>query len=209
MLAPSHNNYSTVEDNLSGSPRARAVCSYIHVPENAIDNFIAETTREDEIKGRKSDAVDEPEDDQSPVEEVALTVPTTDDPSTPVWTFRMWALGVFSCFVLAFLNQFFAYRTEPLVISAVCAQIAALPLGRLLAASLPSRKWLRGSMFEFSLNPGPFNMKEHVLITIFANAGAGGAYAIGIVIVVKAFYGKRISSFAGLAITITTQVNSF
>ncbi|GKA09044.1 oligopeptide transporter 4-like protein [Tanacetum coccineum] len=36
---------------------------------------------------------------------------------------------------------------------------------------------------KFSLNPGPFNMKEHVLITIFANAGAafgsGPAYAVG------------------------------
>ncbi|KAL2631236.1 hypothetical protein R1flu_015922 [Riccia fluitans] len=145
-------------------------------------------------------------DDQSPIEEVALTVATTDDPSIPVWTFRMWTLGMLSCVLLAFLNQFFSYRTEPLTISAVSAQIACLPLGRLMAATLPTRKWFRGTPLEFTMNPGPFNMKEHVLITIFANAGAGGAYAIGIVTIVKALYKKPMTFFVGLAITVTTQM---
>jgi hypothetical protein len=31
------------------------------------------------------------------VEQVRLTVPTTDDPTLPVWTFRMWTIGVVSC----------------------------------------------------------------------------------------------------------------
>lgn len=56
------------------------------------------------------------------------------------------------------------------------------------------------------MNPGPFNVKEHVLITIFANSGAGGAYAISIVTIVKAFYKKKITFFVALSITITTQV---
>ncbi|BFI12331.1 hypothetical protein MPTK1_4g06980 [Marchantia polymorpha subsp. ruderalis] len=148
-------------------------------------------------------------DDQSPVEEVALTVATTDDPTLPVWTFRMWFLGLLSCVVLAFLNQFFSYRIEPLTISSVSAQIACLPLGQLMAATLPTRKWFQGTPFEFSLNRGPFNMKEHVLITIFANAGAGGAYAISIVTIVKAFYRRPLSFFASLAITVTTQMIGF
>ncbi|GFZ15659.1 oligopeptide transporter 4 [Actinidia rufa] len=57
---------------------------------------------------------DSDNDDVSPVEQVRLTVTNTDDPTLPVWTFRMWFLGLISCALLSFLNQFFAYRTEPL-----------------------------------------------------------------------------------------------
>ena len=90
----------------------------------------------------------------------------------------MWVLGMASCAVLSFLNQFFWYRKEPLTITAISAQIAVVPLGRLMAAALPERAFFLGRPYEFTLNPGPFNVKEHVLITIFANAGAGTVYAI-------------------------------
>lgn len=49
-------------------------------------------------------------------------------------------------------------------------------------------------------------MKEHVLITIFANAGAGSVYAIHVVTVVKAFYMKNITFFVSFIVIITTQV---
>jgi OPT oligopeptide transporter protein len=35
------------------------------------------------------------------------------------------------------------------------------------------------SLFGISLNPGPFTIKEHVIITIMANVGSGPAYAVG------------------------------
>jgi OPT family oligopeptide transporter len=145
--------------------------------------------------------------ENSPIEQVALTVPVGDDPDTPVLTFRMWVLGTASCIVLSFLNQFFWYRKEPLSITAISAQIAVVPLGRLMAAALPARRFFRGRPWEFSLNPGPFNMKEHVLITIFANSGAGSVYAIHIVTAVRVFYGKHISLLVSLLIVITTQVH--
>lgn len=71
-----------------------------------------------------------------------------------------------------------------------------------MAAVLPKSKFrIPGFVStEFSLNPGPFNMKEHVLISIFANAGAafgsGSAYAVGIVDIVRAFYQRKISFLA-------------
>jgi hypothetical protein len=64
------------------------------------------------------------EDDVSPVEQVRLTVPTTDDPTLPVWTFRMWTMGFISCALLSFVNQFFAYRSEPIVISQITIQVS-------------------------------------------------------------------------------------
>ncbi|XP_047947729.1 oligopeptide transporter 4-like isoform X2 [Salvia hispanica] len=152
------------------------------------------------------------EEEESPIEEVRLTVTNKDDPSLPVWTFRMWFLGLLSCVMLSFLNQFFAYRTEPLVITQITVQVATLPIGHFLAAALPTAAFRIPGFGprRFSLNPGPFNMKEHVLISIFANAGSafgnGSAYAVGIVTIVKAFYGRNISFLAGWLLIITTQV---
>jgi hypothetical protein len=55
-------------------------------------------------------------------------------------------------------------------------------------------------------------MKEHVLISIFANAGSafgsGSAYAVGIVTIIKAFYHRKISFIAGWLLITTTQVRS-
>ncbi|KAF7810501.1 oligopeptide transporter 7-like [Senna tora] len=147
--------------------------------------------------------------ENSPIKQVALTVPTTDDPSLPVLTFRMWVLGTVSCVLLSFLNQFFWYRTEPLTISAISAQIAVVPLGHFMANKITNRVFFRGTSYEFTFNPGPFNVKEHVLITIFANSGAGTVYAIHIVTVVKIFYKKHISFFVSFLVVITTQVLGF
>ncbi|EMS65130.1 Oligopeptide transporter 7 [Triticum urartu] len=92
---------------------------------------------------------EEEEGENSPIEQVALTVPVGDDPDTPVLTFRM--------------------------------------------AS------------EFTLTPGPFNVKEHVLITIFANAGAGTVYAIHVVTAARV----DLTFFVSLLVVLTTQVLGF
>ncbi|XP_059662163.1 oligopeptide transporter 7-like [Cornus florida] len=147
--------------------------------------------------------------ENSTVRQVALTVATTDDPTLPVLTFRMWVLGVLSCIILSFLNQFFWYRTEPLAVSAISAQIAVVPLGKLMAAKLSRRVFLKGTRWAFTLNPGPFNVKEHVLITIFANSGAGTVYAIHVVSVVKVFYKRHITFFVSFLVVVTTQVLGF
>ncbi|XP_007018304.2 PREDICTED: oligopeptide transporter 2 [Theobroma cacao] len=168
------------------------------------------TSLEIEYNADVVSAVDE--DDVSPVEEVRLTVSNDDDTTLPVWTFRMWFLGLFSCCLLSFLNTFFSYRTEPLQVTMISIQVASLPAGKFLARVLPTTKFKIpgfGSR-EFTLNPGPFNVKEHVLISIFANAGAafggGTAYAIGIVNIIRAFYHKKISFLASWILVITTQV---
>nr|GMD16718.1 oligopeptide transporter 4-like [Ipomoea batatas] len=143
------------------------------------------------------------EDELSPVEEVRLTVPNTDDPTLPIWTFRMWVLGLFSCVLLSFLNQFFSYRKEPLIVTQITALVAALPIGRFMAGF---------GAREFSLNPGPFNMKEHELITIFANAGFafgdGTPYGVMIVNIIIAFYRRKISLFTASAGTCSLVISS-
>ena len=40
----------------------------------------------------------------------------------------------------------------------------------------------RWKIFGVSLNPGPFTIKEHVIITIMSNVGAQSAYAVRLVL---------------------------
>ncbi|KAG6619743.1 oligopeptide transporter 1-like [Carya illinoinensis] len=150
---------------------------------------------------------DSDEVNDSPIEQVRLTVSITDDPTLPCLTFRTWVLGITSCAALAFLNQFFGYRQNALYISSVSAQILVLPVGKLMAAYLTDKSVrVPGTKWRFSLNPGPFNLKEHVLITIFANSGSNGVYAVGIITIVKAFYHRRIHPLAAMLLTQSTQL---
>ncbi|KAJ9172652.1 hypothetical protein P3X46_015866 [Hevea brasiliensis] len=160
------------------------------------------------IQKNKTSSVSD-ENENSPIEQVALTVPVTDDPTLPTFTFRTWTLGTLACILLSFLNQFFWYRREPLTITSISAQIAVVPLGHLMASTITDKFFFKGTKWEFSLNPGPFNMKEHVLITIFANSGAGNVYAIHIVSAVKIFYRKELTFIVAFLVVITTQVLGF
>ena len=36
------------------------------------------------------------------------------------------------------------------------------------------------TLFGLQINPGPFNVKEHVLLTIMATVGGGSAYAVSV-----------------------------
>lgn len=147
--------------------------------------------------------------ERCPIEEVALIVPETDDPTMPVMTFRAWFLGLTSCTLLIFLNTFFTFRTQPLTISAILMQIAVLPIGKFMARILPNKEF-QVLGWRFSLNPGPFNIKEHVIITIFANCGVsfggGDAYSIGAITVMKAYYKQSLNFLCGLLIVLTTQI---
>lgn len=142
-----------------------------------------------------------------PIEQVRLTVSIKDDPTLPCLTIRTWILGITACTTLAFLNQFFGYRQNALSLTSVSAQIVVLPLGKFMAAVLPKKVvHVPGTKWSFSLNPGPFNLKEHVLITIFANTGSTNVYAMNIITIVMAFYHRHIHFLAAMLLTLTTQM---
>lgn len=60
---------------------------------------------------------------------------------------------------------------------------------------------------EFSFNPGPFNMKEHTVIVVMANAtfGGGVAYSTDTILAQRAFYGQNLGWGFELLLTISTQ----
>ncbi|KAK3193820.1 hypothetical protein Dsin_025130 [Dipteronia sinensis] len=143
----------------------------------------------------------------SPIEQVRLMVPITDDPTLPTLTFRTWILGPITNAILAFVSQFFLYRQNSISISGTCVQILLIALGKLMAATLPSKPVkVPGTRWSFSMNPGPFNIKENVLLTILATSGLDSPYAITIPSVRKIYYKKYLNFWAGLLMILTTQL---
>lgn len=68
-------------------------------------------------------------------------------------------------------------------ISPLVVQLLSFPLGKLMERFIPKSRFF---------NPGPFNMKEHALITVMANCAYTTAYAIDIITIQKLWYGVDI-----------------
>ena len=118
----------------------------------------------------------------------------------PVSTFRAWVIGLFWAIVVPGANQFFYFRYPSVFISGVRLQLICSVISvRSVAKSSPLRKikyvpillsfpvgnlWARYvpkvSLFGISLNPGPFTVKEHVIIYIMSSVGGIPTYAVSI-----------------------------
>ncbi|KAK1996008.1 OPT-domain-containing protein, partial [Colletotrichum falcatum] len=106
----------------------------------------------------------------SPYAEVRAVVDAHDDVSLPVSTIRSWVIGIFFVVFIAFVNQLFSVRQPSIVLRAEVVQLLAYPAGKAAERWLPD---VGITLFgvRHSLNPGPFNKKEHMLISIMASVG--------------------------------------
>src|SRR4051794_12675812 len=120
----------------------------------------------------------------------------------PCNTFRMWSLGLLFTAAVSFVNQFFYLRQTQISIGYSVVALVSLPLGHLMARVLPTRQMnLFG--WSFSLNPGPFSVKEHILIGTMTAVNTSTAYAVDIVILQKLFYNSEKPFIAGLLLVFT------
>ncbi|KAF7375383.1 OPT-domain-containing protein [Mycena sanguinolenta] len=115
----------------------------------------------------------------SPYAEVRAVIDNHDDVNMPANTFRTWIIGSILVAAGAFLNQFFSIRYPAIGVGSNVAQILAVPLGKLMEL-LPTTEFETFG-YTWSLNPGPFNPKEHMLITIMANVGFITPYTSNII----------------------------
>ncbi|KAJ2674251.1 hypothetical protein IWW42_001751 [Coemansia sp. RSA 1085] len=128
-----------------------------------------------------------------------------DDPDMPSLTFRVLVLGiVFTC-GLAFTNAYYWFRDNPIALGIPVVQLLSLPAGWLLAKFLPTHKF-RFCGISWTMNPGPFTIKEHVLISVFANASTSTVYALEIVVVRRFWIGAPLSFGAGVLLSLTSQL---
>ena len=125
----------------------------------------------------------------------------------PVNTVRAWVLGMLLTTIASGMNALFALRQPAITITSLVVQLVAYPLGVGWYHAFPSRQF---RMFgrSFSLNPGPFNMKEHTLITVMANVNVAGgvAYATDTLTAQRGFYGQNFGWGFNILLCITTQM---
>ena len=88
-------------------------------------------------------------------------------------------------------------------------QLVAYPLGVGWAKVMPSRTCKTFGV-QWSLNPGPFNLKEHGLIVIMANAaiGNGVGYFTDTIVAQRGFYGQDFGWGFNIMLAFTTQVST-
>ncbi|KAM7191832.1 OPT oligopeptide transporter [Rhypophila sp. PSN 637] len=144
----------------------------------------------------------------SPYAEVRAVVDNHDNPSTPCSTVRAWVIGLFFSFFLAFINQLFSIRQPAISIEANVVQLLAFPMGKAWEKWVPDYRFrLFGQ--EHSLNPGPFNKKEHMLIAIMANTAKSLPYTQYIVWtqVLPQYFNQQYARSFGYQILISLSTN--
>ncbi|KAJ7101240.1 OPT-domain-containing protein [Mycena belliarum] len=115
----------------------------------------------------------------SPYAEVRAVVDNHDDTSISGATFRTFVIGTIFVGAGGFINQFFSIRFPAITVYPNCAQVLAFPAAKLMEL-LPTRKFTTFG-YTWSLNPGKFNPKEHMLITIMSNVGFNTPYTNNII----------------------------
>ncbi|OZJ01695.1 hypothetical protein BZG36_05370 [Bifiguratus adelaidae] len=167
------------------------------------------------------DDVDSSDADQKSLDEntsnllVAAVVPPTDDPTLPTLTFRVWVLGCAFAVLGAAIAEIFYFKSNPLRLGSFFIGLVTYPLevtngrpnplGYIMAKTLPTRIYKIGR-WEFSLNPGPWNAKEHSLAVILASSGASAAYATGAISVQTLNFKVPVSAGEGVLLLLTTQL---
>ena len=132
------------------------------------------------------------EEEDSPYAEVRASVSNIDDPEIPTMTFRMWFLGLTLVFISVSLNTFFTFRYPLPTLVPSLVLLIAYPFGKALAFILPTRTWVFPRILgggEFTLNPGPSNIKEHVLIYMMCNVATFPSYVMNAIVVADRYYG--------------------
>ncbi|KDN52723.1 small oligopeptide transporter [Tilletiaria anomala UBC 951] len=137
--------------------------------------------------------------------EVRAAVTNIDDPSMPVNKLGAWFLGIVSTILISGINQFFIFQSPLTSITCIIAQLVAFPLGKALALIPYKAEWPLG----WFINPGPFNIKEHTLITVMATVAYGQAYATEILTVQKVYYHQEIPAGYQILLRLSTQLTGF
>ncbi|KAH3680254.1 hypothetical protein WICMUC_000435 [Wickerhamomyces mucosus] len=163
----SYQNYGTVEEiddqtsiNLENIGSSKQKNANIDIIESENSEFDFETP-EDQL----------PPDIAELPKIVRESITLDDDPNIPVFTFRYLLLSLIFIPPGAFIDTLNSYRTTSAAYSIFFVQIASQYLGKWLARVLP-KKEIKLFFFKFNLNPGPWSIKENVLVTLTAASGA-------------------------------------
>jgi hypothetical protein len=152
---------------------------------------------DDELPMEKED------EDDSPFAEVRAAVRNYDE-DEPCNTVRAWTIGLILVVMGASMNTFFSLRSPSIGISPLVAQIISWPAGHGWAKVMPTREWTTFGL-RWTLNPGPFNRKEHTIIVVMASVSFSVAYATDIILAQLVFYKQDFGLVFQMLLTLSTQ----
>ncbi|KAF5601206.1 sexual differentiation process isp4 [Fusarium pseudoanthophilum] len=156
----------------------------------------------DEAALLSGDADDE-EEENSPYPEVRAAVRNFDE-DLPCNTVRAWTIGLTLVTFGASMNTLFSLRQPSISIGPLIAQIVAWPMGHGWAKVVTDREFTTFGI-TWTLNPGPFNVKEHAIIVVMASVSFSVAYATDIILAQVVFYKQDFGIVFQLLLTISTQ----
>ncbi|CAF3647754.1 unnamed protein product [Rotaria sp. Silwood1] len=140
-------------------------------------------------------------------EEIAGVVSNDDDPNMLCSTFRVWFIGLFFVVSFTVVNTYFHYRMKRIVLDGSHIFLLSFVLGKFLAFVLPKKSFRLwpNTNYCFSFNPGPFTIKEHVLIVAMANL-SNTSYALNPIDVQKVYYKKSIHPILTFGFILSSQL---
>jgi len=131
----------------------------------------------------------------------------TEDGEEPANTLRAWVLGFFFITVASGVNMLLSMRSPAITIPVVAILLLVYPLGCFWARVVPDRTFKTFGV-TWSLNPGPFNIKEHTVVTLMASVTYGYAYSTDALLALqaKSLYDHDLGVGFQLLFTISSQL---
>ncbi|KAJ4264521.1 hypothetical protein NW762_005723 [Fusarium torreyae] len=131
-----------------------------------------------------------------------------DDPTSPCLTLRMWIIGIGFCLVGSGVNTLYTLRFPSISLSQSVIQFLAYPVGKAWEYAVPD--WGFDLFGErHSLNPGPFNHKENMLIYILANLSFLTRLSADVLTEQRVFYGLNAGWGFEILATLTSILFGF
>lgn len=141
--------------------------------------------------------------------------------------FLRWFIGLLFALIVPAFNAFISLRCTSLsplyflspnvhlplqapyvVVNSLLVQVLALPLGKFMEWALPCYQ-LTMFGYSMSLNPGPFNIKEHTLIAIMTNVVVDGSPVTMISANMRIIYGIEWSFGKQILLGLSIQLLGF
>ncbi|VUC37067.1 unnamed protein product [Clonostachys rosea] len=143
---------------------------------------------------------------KSPYEEVRAAVREIDN-GEYANTLRSWILGMVFVTIVSGVNMFLSMRSPAITIPAVVVILITYPIGVLWAKIMPMHKFKTFGL-EWSLNPGPFSVKEHAVITLMAKITADYPYSTNALEALQApsLYNHNLGWGFALMFTLSSQI---
>lgn len=92
-----------------------------------------------------------------------------------------------------------------MTVNSLVIQVITLPLGKFLAYALPTRRFTTFG-YTWTLNPGPFNVKEHTVITAMSNVSWQTPYVLSVFLAQRIDYGQLPTYKYKILLGLSTQL---